>query len=413
MNIHSNSFTRYYRRLITLYIIHNGKVITENTILENHAVVVKGDVIHAIIHEGEISSYRDARLINANGGYISPGFIDIHSDYIESVVSPRPSCVMDFNLSLREAEKILIGHGITTMFHSLSFYRKEKMTNKHIRHLENMQRMVDTIHQAHHQLHMIRHRLHARFELDNIQGIDQLMDNIHEDKVHLLSFMDHTPGQGQYRNLEIYRENIKIHRNLSDDEVSVLIAERKSTELLTMEKITEVAELAQAKGIAIASHDDDHVQKLELVKSYGTTISEFPITLDVAREAKQQGLQTIIGAPNILLGGSHSGNLSATEAIEYGYADILCSDYYPAALLHAIFQLHDKGEDLHKMFMMVTLNPAEAVSMDAEIGSIKPGKKADLLMIERMEDGYPVLTKTMVNGELMTTMNYRMNEKGV
>ncbi|MGN8646114.1 phosphonate metabolism protein PhnM [Gracilibacillus sp. HCP3S3_G5_1] len=392
-----------------MYIIHNGKVITENAVVENHAVVVKGDVIHSIIPEAEVSNYQDAKFIDANGGYISPGFIDIHSDYIETIVSPRPSSVMDFHLSLREAEKILISHGITTMFHSLSFYRKEKITHKHIRHPDNMQQMIDTIHQAQNQLHMIRHRLHARFELDNIKGIDQLVDNIHDGKVHLLSFMDHTPGQGQYRNLEIYRENIKVHRNLSDEEVSVLIAERTSTELVTMEKITEVAALAQAKGIAIASHDDDNVKKLELVKSYGTTISEFPITLEVAREAKQHDLQTIVGAPNVLLGGSHSGNLSATEAIEYGYADILCSDYYPAALLHAIFQLHDKGADLHKMFMMVTLNPAKAVTMDDEIGSIKPGKKADLLVIKRMEDGYPMLTSTMVNGELMTTMNYRMS----
>ena len=89
--------------------------------------------------------------------------------------------------------------------------------------------------------------------------------------------------------------------------------------------------------------------------------------------------------------------------------DILCSDYYPAALLHAIFDLHEKhGNDLHKMFMMVTLNPAKAVRIDEELGSIKVGKKADILVIERMEDGYPMLTATIVNGVLITTTNYRI-----
>ncbi|SER26130.1 alpha-D-ribose 1-methylphosphonate 5-triphosphate diphosphatase [Gracilibacillus ureilyticus] len=391
-----------------MYIIHNGKIITEDSILTGHAVVVDGETIHALIEEDEINQFPEAELIDARGGYVSPGFIDIHSDYIETVASPRPNSVMDFNLSLREAEKILIGHGITTMFHSLSFYRKEKITRKHVRYPDNMQRMIDQIDETHHKLHMIRHRLHARFEMDNIDGIDQLIDNIRSDKVHLVSFMDHTPGQGQYRNLEIYRQNIKGHRNISDEEVNVLLAERKSTELITIEKITEVAELALSKGIAIASHDDDNVSKLELVKSYGTTISEFPVALEIAKKAKEHGLYTIVGAPNVLLGGSHSGNLSAAEAIDHGYADILCSDYYPAALLHAIFHLHDKQEqDLHKMFMMVTLNPAKAVSMDEEIGSIKIGKKADLLVIERMDDGYPMLTATMVNGQLMTTTNYR------
>lgn len=175
-----------------------------------------------------------------------------------------------------------------------------------------------------------------------------------------------------------------------------------------MEKIKEVADIAHANGIAVASHDDDDLQKLELVKSLGTTISEFPITLDIAKKAGEMGLKSIVGAPNVLLGGSHSGNLSAAEAIEHNCADILCSDYYPAALLHAVFDLCEKyGNDLHKMFMMVTLNPAKAVRMDDEIGSIKPGKKADILVIERMDDGYPMLTRTMVNGALITTTNYR------
>ncbi|MFB5086593.1 phosphonate metabolism protein PhnM [Psychrobacillus sp. PGGUH221] len=392
-----------------MYIIHNGKIITEEAIVDGYAVVVKGEVIQAIIPQESVANYSDAELIDARGGYISPGFIDIHSDYIETIASPRPTSMMDFNISLREAEKILISHGITTMFHSLSFYREDVFTHKPMRNPNNIQRMVDAIDATHHELHLIRHRLHARFEIDNVDEIDSLVQNIENGKVHLLSFMDHTPGQGQYRNLEVYRETLKGYRNISDDDVNVLIAERQSTEFLTIGKIKEVAELAISRGIAVASHDDDEIQKLELVKSFGTTISEFPITLEVAKKAKEMGLHTIAGAPNVLLGGSHSGNLSATEAIANDCVDILCSDYYPAALLHAIFDLHEKhGNDLHKMFMMVSLNPAKAVKMDDELGSIKVGKKADILVIERMEDGYPMLTATMVNGALITTTHYRI-----
>lgn len=392
-----------------MQIIHNGKVITEEGIIEGKAVVVVGEVIEAIIPQDEVSTFPNAELIDARGGYISPGFIDIHSDYIETVASPRPTSMMDFNISLREAEKILISHGITTMFHSLSFYKEDVFTHKPMRNPKNIQRMVDAIDATHNELHLIRHRLHARFEIDNIEEVDSLVQNIEDGKVHLLSFMDHTPGQGQYRNLEVYRETLKGYRNISDDDVNVLIAERQSTEFLTIEKIKEVADIALSKGIAVASHDDDDIKKLELVQSFGTTISEFPITLEVAKKAKEIGLHTIAGAPNVLLGGSHSGNLSAAEAIANDCVDILCSDYYPAALLHAIFDLHEKhGNDLHKMFMMVTLNPAKAVRMDGELGSIKVGKKADILVIERMEDGYPMLTATMVNGVLITTTNYRI-----
>lgn len=392
-----------------MHIIHNGKVITEDGIIEGKAVVVVGEVIEAIIPQDEVFTFPNAELIDARGGYISPGFIDIHSDYIETVASPRPTSMMDFNISLREAEKILISHGITTMFHSLSFYKEDVFTHKPMRNPKNIQRMVDAIDATHNELHLIRHRLHARFEIDNIDEVDSLVHNIEDGKVHLLSFMDHTPGQGQYRNLEVYRETLKGYRNISDDDVNVLIAERQSTEFLTIEKIKEVADIALSKGIAVASHDDDDIKKLELVQSFGTTISEFPITLEVAKKAKEIGLHTIAGAPNVLLGGSHSGNLSAAEAIANDCVDILCSDYYPAALLHAIFDLHEKhGNDLHKMFMMVTLNPAKAVRMDGELGSIKVGKKADILVIERMEDGYPMLTATMVNGVLITTTNYRI-----
>ncbi|ARF17666.1 phosphonate metabolism protein PhnM [Sporosarcina ureae] len=393
-----------------MYVIHNGNIITENEILEGFAVVVEGEFIQDIIPQEDVMRFPEANRIDAGGGLISPGFIDIHSDYIETIASPRPSCMMDFDISLREAEKVLISHGITTMFHSLSFYGKDVFTQKTMHHPNNIQRMIDAIHSTHGNLHLIRHRLHARFEIDNMDGVASLVQNIEDDKVHLLSFMDHTPGQGQYRNLEVYRETLKGYRDLSDSDINVLIAERQTTESLTTENMKEIAEIATEKGIAIASHDDDNVQKLELVKTFGTTISEFPITLEVAKRAKELGLHTIAGAPNVLLGGSHSGNLSATEAIDHGCIDILCSDYYPAGLLHAVFALHEKyGNDLHQMFMMVTLNPAKAVRIDDELGSIKIGKKADLLIIERMDDGYPMLTTTIVNGMLTTKTNYRTN----
>ncbi|MBF6635004.1 MAG: phosphonate metabolism protein PhnM [Planococcus sp. (in: Bacteria)] len=392
-----------------MYIIHNGKIITEQSIAEGYAVVVEGEIIQSLIPEEQVADYPDAVLIDANGGYISPGFIDIHSDYIETIASPRPTSMMNFDISLREAEKILISHGITTMFHSLSFYKEDVFSHKPMRNPKNIQRMVDAIEATHNRLHLIRHRLHARFEIDNIDEVDQLVQNIEDGKVHLLSFMDHTPGQGQYRNLEVYRETLKGYREISDDDVNVLIAERQSTECLAAEKIKEVADIALARGIAVASHDDDDIKKLDVVKSFGTTISEFPITLEVAIKAKELGIFTIAGAPNVMLGGSHSGNLSAAEAVSHGCMDILCSDYYPPALLHAVFDLHEKyGNDLHAMFMMVTLNPAKAVKMDNELGSIKPGKRADLLVIERMDDGYPMLTATMVNGALITTTNYRV-----
>ena len=119
-------------------------------------------------------------------------------------------------------------------------------------------------------------------------------------------------------------------------------------------------------------------------------------------------MSTVIGAPNVLLGGSHSGNLSATEAVRDGCADILCSDYYPAAILHAVFRLaKEEGIGLPAATRLATLNPARAVKMGDEIGSLAPGKKADLLLVERIDGGFPAVTLVMVDGRTIMTTDYR------
>lgn len=391
-----------------MYVLTNGQLITEDKILLNHAVVIENDLIKAIIPEEDIEEFSEYTLIDAQGGYISPGFIDIHSDYIEGIISPRPTSLMDFNMGIREAERILVSHGITTMYHSLSIYKDDGFSHKPIRNPQNVNRLIDAINDTHTSQHLIRNRMHARFEIDNIEAVDRFIQNIEEKKVHLISFMDHTPGQGQYRDLEIYRDTLKGFRNMSNAEADVLIADSITKEKITLEQIKEIAQIALDNNIAIASHDDDELEKLSLVKSYGTTISEFPTTIEVARKAKELGLWTIAGAPNVLLGGSHSGNLSAAEAIQEQTIDILCSDYYPAALLHSLFKLSDEyGNDLHEMFQLVTLNPAKAVGIDDEIGSIKIGKKADIIIIEKMDDGFPMVTASIVDGKLITRTMYR------
>lgn len=387
--------------------IINGVIVTEQQFLINHIVLVEDHLINAIVHEADIDLH-GIEVLDAKGGYVSPGFVDIHSDYIETIVSPRPTSVMSMNIGLRESERILMTHGITTIFHSLSYYGDDKYSHKAIRNPENVQKCVDAIYASHEEPHLIRHRLHARFEIDSIDQIPNLERNIKDGKVHLLSFMDHTPGQGQYRNLEIYKNIMRGYRSMSDQEANVLIQNQVDKAKMTFDDIERLSRLAIEHNIAVASHDDDDVAKLQLVQSYGTTISEFPITLDVAKEAKKMGMQTIAGAPNILNGGSHSGNLSASEAIQAQVIDIICSDYYPPAMLHGIFELSKQyDEDLHRLFQLVTINPARAVNLDHEIGSIEVGKKADILIIEQMEDGYPVVTTTMVDGNIIMQTNYR------
>ena len=390
-----------------MYLITNGLIITEDSILNGHDLLVKDDSIYKIILQGKTTINNDIQVIDAAGGYVSPGFIDIHSDYIEHMAAPRPTCLMDFQMSIRETEKELVTHGITTMFHSLSLFKATEYKYKPIRDPKNVQKFIDLIDQTLTGRHLIRHRFHARFEIDNINEVQRLSAYISEDKVHLVSFMDHTPGQGQYRDLHVYRDMVKSYEETSDEEIDAIISRQQAKQKVTFDVMKEIADLAQRNGISIASHDDDSIKKLELVQSLGATISEFPITIEVAQKAKEKGMFTMAGAPNILLGGSHSGNLSAQEAILANSIDILCSDYYPPALLHAVFAMHENyGLDLVEMFRLVTLNPARAVKMDHQIGSIKEGKKADLVVIEKVEQDFPVVTLVMVDGKLVQRTHY-------
>ena len=390
-----------------MYLIKNGLIVTEKDILTGHDLIIQEDRIANIAVPSKTP--KGYEIIDANGGFIVPGFIDIHSDYIEHVATPRPNCLMDFDLSIHEAEKELASHGITTIFHSLSLYKSWDFAHNPIRDPHNVRRFAEIIANTHDQSRLIRHRFHARLEIDNLDEIERLRQLIDEEKVHLISLMDHTPGQGQYKNLEVYRKTIKSYYNhLNNDDIDQMIVKHREKKLLSLDDLKELADYASNKNIAIASHDDDSIEKLQKNQYIGVAISEFPTTINVALEAKKMGFFTLGGAPNILLGGSHSGNLSAAEAIEHNALDILCSDYYPASLIHAIFKMNREHQtSLNKMFNMLTINPAKAVKMDQEIGSIKAGKKADLLIIELIKTDFPVISMVFVDGCPVQQMSYR------
>lgn len=393
--------------------IINGNVITETEIIENAAVFIDEQYIVDIMPMAEAGAeLLDVnKTIDARGGYVSPGFIDIHSDYIEGIVAPRPTSLMDVNIGIRESERILSSHGITTMFHSLSIYREDMFGHKPIREPENVQKLVEAIARTHGEKHLIRHRLHARFELDAVEQLPMLKHHIEAGNVHLLSFMDHTPGQGQYRNMSVYKNTMKSYQKMSDTEIEQKMLEKIDYEHISYDEMKDLAELAQSKNIAVASHDDDFIERIDFNETLGTTISEFPITIEVAKYAHGRGQHTIAGAPNIMLGGSHSGNLNAADAIAEGCISILCSDYYPAALLHSMFKLHEEaGMPLEEAIKLITLNPAEAVNMDHEIGSIRVGKKADINVIQ-FNEGYPVITECIVDGAIISRYHYRIDEE--
>lgn len=391
-----------------MIILKNGKILQENFILEGHSIIIQGEKIIDIVPNNEIGNYENSNIIDCTDKLISPGFIDIHSDYVENIISPRPTTKMDFNFALKEAERLLVTSGITTMYHSISLFPDTSITRKEVRKSDNVFQLVEEINILDKEPHIIHNRVHLRYDITNINSKDKVKNLISQGKIHLLSFMDHTPGQGQYKDLEVYRETVKSYNEkMTDKDFENDVIERQNRPKLKFEQLIELSKHAKENGVSLASHDDDTLEKLDVVTEFGATISEFPITLEVARKAKEIGMWTVAGAPNLLLGKSHSGNLSALDGILDGSISVISSDYYPSAMLVNLFNVHEKhGISLTDMFNMVTINPARAVGIDDEVGSIDIGKNADLLVIEK-KSKYPAIKLAMVDGHIVFQTSYR------
>mgnify|MGYP000929355796 CR=1 FL=1 len=399
-----------------MMVIENGRVVTETEVLENCSVIVQDDRIVELLTNGRVFRSADSEtVVDAAGGYILPGFIDIHSDYIETVTSPRSTALMDFSISLHEVQRMLMMHGVTTIFHSLSMLDTDLFDPKPIRRNENVGQMITSISKEKISGQWIHNKLHLRFEIDSVGKVADLRSYLESGMVDLLSFMNHRPGQGQYRDPAVFLKAIQEYIKISGDQAELVeqfTADGMNGDVLTWESIRELVDLAHKNGTAVASHDDDTLEKVCLIHDLGINISEFPITLEVAKKAKDLGMMTVGGSPNILLGKSHSGNLSMTEAILADTIDILCSDYYPAALLQSVFKLvHEFNLPLPEMVGKVSLNPAKAVGMDQDTGSLQPGKKADLLIVREI-DRIPYVASCFVDGNLLFQSSSRI-KKGV
>jgi alpha-D-ribose 1-methylphosphonate 5-triphosphate diphosphatase len=337
-------------------------------------------------------------VVDCEGDFVLPGLIDLHTDNVEHHARPRPGVRWPSMLAAVLAHDWqLIGSGITTVLDALSLGDYDNAGARTVM-LDGIIAALDRARCAN--LLKADHYLHFRCELSDDALMPLVERHIGNASLRLASLMDHTPGQRQWHDLAIFRQfrRQKSGRVWSDEEFVLYVAERREHQhRMVPPSRARIGALCHARRIALASHDDTTVADVDESHHNGITIAEFPTTIAAARRARACGMKIIMGSPNIMLGGSHSGNVSAMALAREGLLDILTSDYVPGSLLHAAFALAADGFDLAEAVAMVTANPADLLGF-ADRGRLEPGRRADLVRV-RLVEGVPVIRNVWIAGQ--------------
>jgi alpha-D-ribose 1-methylphosphonate 5-triphosphate diphosphatase len=357
------------------------KLVLSDRVIERGSIRLEAGVIAEII-EGKPSRTNSSTALDGRGLTAIPGIVDIHGDMLERELEPRPGTMFAAKLAVLELDKRLAASGITTAFAAVAL-----SDGPGLRSEARAKELIETIHELRPQLG-IDMLVHARFEVSTAISAPFLKKLLERDLVQMVSLMDHTPGQGQFRDLETYVNYmvkwLGTDREQAENTVKARLQESQSAPV-AWNVGHEISKLCLERGVALASHDDDTSTKVNMMEGFGATISEFPVTLEAAQAAKTKKMFVAMGAPNALRGASHSGNLSALEGIRAGVVDVLAADYYPAALLQSAYKIaRENILPLEHAVSLITGNAAQSANL-SDRGRLEPGLRADLVLIEETE----------------------------
>lgn len=326
--------------------------------------------------------------IDCRGDYIVPGLVELHTDNLERHMEPRPSVELPHSSAILAHDGELASTGITTVFDALRVGAVSTNGNQGKQYARGFASEILEL-QAANALR-VRHLIHLRAEVCSETLIKELEEFGPEDSVGLMSLMDHTPGQRQFRDLEKLKIYYTGKHGYSEAEFDDLVQTRRALGDAKRD-LHQHAARAAAKRLraTFASHDDTTAAHVKASKSMGIKLAEFPTTPEAAQACRDQGIAIIMGAPNLIRNGSHSGNVSAVELAQNGLLDIVSSDYVPALLMASAFRLAELWNDLPRAIRTVTASPAKATGLE-DRGRLAVGCLADLVRVGTY-DGTPVV----------------------
>jgi alpha-D-ribose 1-methylphosphonate 5-triphosphate diphosphatase len=381
------------------FAITNAAIVRPHAVDAHGAVGIEGGVIKEVAADGALSSAYD-REIDVQGAYLMPGIIDLHNDSLEVEVNPRPETNLPVEFALANLERRLLFSGVTTEFHAIAFMDNERSKRTLGGAITKAEFLADYVSSG---AQLIDNQVLHRLDVWSPASLDAIFESLERMRARYVSINDHTPGQGQYRDLSSFKERMSAWAerrggNPGLDSVEQRMQQRAADTETIPTIYRRISEEMDRSRFFISSHDDDSPEKVDVLHSLGATITEFPVTVETARRARDLGMSIVAGAPNIVRGGSSSGNQSALELFSLGLADIIVADYHAPSMLPAAFRLVDDGiADLPGAVRALTLNAAKAVGIPS-LGAIEPGYRANLIAVRREGRDWPVVEVVIVGG---------------
>jgi alpha-D-ribose 1-methylphosphonate 5-triphosphate diphosphatase len=359
----------------------NARIVLADRLIE-HGWIAFADGRVAEFGEGDAPSGSE----DAGGDLIMPGLIELHTDHLEAHYVPRPKVFWDPIAAVVSYDGQLATSGITTVLDSLRVWREDGAEE-----VDGRAGVLAAAIASAREADLLRadHFLHLRCEIPMPSVVEEAKELVGRPDVRLMSLMDHTPGQRQFRDEGKLRDYYRGKSGgKTDAQLDVLFAQRFAfQQAYAATNLREIVALAHLHAIPLASHDDTTEENVSDAIRDSVSVAEFPTTMEAARGLHQAGIGILMGAPNVVRGGSHSGNIAAVDLAREGLLDILSSDYIPSSLLMAALQLpqHVPAIDLASAVRTVTKTPAEAVGL-ADRGEIAVGKRADLIRVHVARD---------------------------
>lgn len=315
-------------------------------IINNVKLVLENEVVHGSLEmqDGEIRAFAESQshlseAMDGEGGWLLPGLIELHTDNLDKFFTPRPKVDWPAHSAMSSHDALMVASGITTVLDAVAIGDVRDGGDR----LENLEKMINAIEETQKRgVNRAEHRLHLRCELPHHTTLPLFEKLVQREPVTLVSLMDHSPGQRQFANREKYREYYQGKYSLTDAQMQQYEEEQLALAARWSQPNREsIAAMCRARHIALASHDDATHAHVAQSHQLGSVIAEFPTTFEAAEASRKHGMNVLMGSPNIVRGGSHSGNVAASELAQLGLLDILSSDYYPASLLDAAFRVAD------------------------------------------------------------------------